>query len=60
MIGKTVIIENLNLTPDPDEPLLEGWMSPVSLFDQPERLNPENHLVGDDKVICDSPNNANK
>lgn len=31
-----------------------------NLIVQPERLNPEDHFVGVDKVICDSPNRENK
>jgi hypothetical protein len=25
---KTIIIEDANLEPDPDEPILSGWMTP--------------------------------
>lgn len=27
---------------------------------QPERLNPEDHIVGNDRVMCDSLNSVNK
>ncbi len=29
-------------------------------FLQPERLNPEDHIVEDNEMMCDSPNHENK
>jgi hypothetical protein len=41
--------------------LLETPMADLTkIFPQPERLNPEDHIAAAGKLVCDSPNNANK
>lgn len=32
---------------------LNGW---IRIYEQPERLNPEDHVAGDGNMICDSLN----
>jgi hypothetical protein len=36
-----VVIEDQNLIPDPEEPVIEGWMTPISSINQPERSKRE-------------------